>query len=266
MIQGGVITKRIVIGDNFDDYMRRAVITGTATISNPSTGVMQVVSSNADAAYLPVKVYLPRGSYLKVTCQARQDDANKSGRISIHQQANDDTVGGNAVDWIEPDSRDWKPYTLTWPADPDNPFATVLFGQWLSGSGKTSYKDMVVTVYNGNAQQPEVRGCVLRNPPSGAWYIDDVLNAYASFGITGIAVQSDRLEIQMTPMNSWAKPIVVAQMSHTDSGKLYKVHLEIPSKSQINLYFYWDDGRAQAADPISPGTMGPCSIHVIGLA
>ncbi|MBU8770335.1 hypothetical protein [Cytobacillus oceanisediminis] len=257
-----VPTKRIVLGDDYDDVLRRADISGGGQIFSPSPGVVQCHSpSMNDMAILDINLYLPRGSFIEVTCEAKQDDAYMGGRISIDQWEDSGMQAGKGAvaDFISPDSRDWKPYKMVMPGDLKRPFTRVWFGQGNTGIGKSSYRNIVITVFNSLAQQPETRTCTFRKSASGQWYIDDDIGRFANFGVKEVTKFTDRIHVDWVELKSWYLPNVVANFHNFGSGKNYTVRPANITKTGCDFYFYFEDGGS-SGNPINVDTMGECFV------
>lgn len=265
MMGNAVLTRRTVIADDFDDYMRRAQITGGASIQNPSLGVMQVYSPGVDdKAYLALNFFLPRGAFVVVKCEAKQDDANNGGRIGVDQRADDTAVGGTNVDYIQMDTQTWKPYEMIVPGDPKNPYTTVTFGQWKTGVGRASFRNMVIEIYNAVAQQPQIRGGTIRKN-GDLWYIYDNVGGFASFGLkTAITVYSDRIRINFIEMQSWMRPMAFASLHHYGYGKNYDCKIGNADKTGMDIYFYFH-GSSGDVSPINPNTMGDIFVDIMAV-
>lgn len=263
MIPGAVPTRTFRFTDDLSELMRSSQVTGGGKLSAEG-GILTAESPGTDdRAYGYINVYTPRGSVIEITCEARQMTSSSQGRIGIDQHPNDGRVGGNNTDYIEMEDTQWKPYKLVRSGDHKNPYTSVTFGVWLANVGKAQFRNIVITVYNVQAPSPEYRACMIRGS-GNSWSIDDAPGRFSNIGCYGISVQDDHIRVNWSPMQSWGRPIVVAQMDQAGGYVAYDVKVSGGEKYFTRIYIV----NAATGNVIKPSAVsgGNMFIGVMAMA
>jgi len=255
MIPGAVPSRTLRFTDDMTELVRSSNITGDGKLTAEG-GILTAESPGTnDRAYAYVPLYLPRGSVVEITCEARQMTSSSQGRISIDQHTDDSKVGGSNADYVQMDDTQWKPYKFVRSGDHKKPYTMVTFGVWLSGVGKAQYRNIVITVYNVMAPSPEYRACMIRGM-GNTWIIDDSPGRFTNIGCYGLTVEDSFLRLNWSPMQSWGRPIVTAQMDQASNFTAYDVKVSGGEKHFVRLYIVnTTTGSVVKPSAVSAGTM-----------
>ena len=263
MIPGAVPSRTLRFTDDMTELVRSSNVTGDGKISAEG-GILTTESPGTnDRSYAYVPLYLPRGSVVEITCEARQVDAGSTGRIGIDQHPNDSRVGGNNVDYVQMDGTTWKPYKLVRSGDHKNPYTMITFGVWLAGIGKAQFRNIIITVYNVMAPSPEYRACMIRGL-GNTWTIDDSPGRFSNIGCYGIEVDDTFIRVNWSPMQSWGRPIVTAQMDQFGGRYGYQCIISGGEKHYTRIYIV----KTTTGDVVRPASVtgNPMFIGVQAIA
>jgi hypothetical protein len=212
MIPGAALTRVIKYGTKYEELLRHINVTGGGTIYVSPEDNCLITNSpgNDDKAYAYENIYVPPGGFVEITCEARQYDNWKGGRISVDLHPNNDTVGGNNVDYVEVEDQEWRPYKLVVPSKPGSEYLSVTLGVWGVSVGKAGYRNIEIKVYGTAMTSPQIRSAMLRGQGS-AWDPDDDLLRFANTGVTAIEAYSQYLIVRYRAFESWYRPVCFAQ-------------------------------------------------------
>lgn len=235
MIPGAVPSRVLRFTDDLTELVRSSNVTGGGKLTSDG-GILTAESPGTDdRAYAYVPVYLPRGSVVEITCEARQMTSASQGRIGIDQHVDDSKVGGSNADYVQMDDTQWKPYKLVRSGDHKKPFTMITFGVWLAQVGKAQFRNIVITVYNVMAPSPEIRACMIRGKGEN-WMIDDAPGRFSNIGCYGITIEDTFIRLNWSPMQTWGRPIVTAQMDQAGGFMAYDVKVSGGEKHFVRIY------------------------------
>lgn len=245
--------------------IRSSSVTGGGTLT-ASGGVLTAASPGTDdKAWAYVNVYAPRGTLIEITCEAKQGTATSQGRISVDQHPDDDSVGGNNVDYVQMEDTNWRPYKLVVPGSHLNPFSSVTFGVWNIGIGSAQFRNIKVTVYNASDFSPEYRACMLKKTGTGTWTFDDAPGRFVNIGCHTIELDDAYILVRWDKMQTWQRPIVNVQMDQWNNRGALHVQVSGGEKDFVRVYIF--DTRTGAAINPKTGISGDMYIglQAIGL-
>lgn len=244
------VSKIIQYSDDLRALVRSSSVTGGGTLS-ASNGVLKANSPGIDdRAWAYINVYAPRGSKVKITCEARQGTSTSQGRISVDQHPDDNSVGGNNVDYVQMEDTNWRPYSLEIAGDHKNPFLSVTFGVWNAGVGSAEFRNIKVVVYNTSAPNPEYRACMIRGQ-GNSWTFDDGPGRFVNIGCHSIVLGTDHIQVHWDPMQTWQRPIVHAQMDQAGGRAGYYTSVSGGEKHFCRVYIV----RASDGAVINPSAV-----------
>lgn len=217
------------------ELLRHQQKTGTGVITADNYMLTTNAPSTLDKAYVYWNVYLPAGAFLEVTCEAKQNDMFRNGRISVDLHPNDDSVGGNNVDYIEMEDGMWKPYKLVVPGSISSPYASVTLGMWKDQVGSASFRNIRITVYNGKGFQPQFRGAMIRGAGTD-WDFDDAVGRFANFGMTAVEAYSGYIVVRYEEFESWFRPICFAQWDQFGGKHVYRPLVQSADKDSCVIH------------------------------
>lgn len=213
MIIGATPSRTIRLTDDLGELLRSSWVNGGGQITSKN-GILTTYSpGTTERAWSYINIYAPSGSVIEVSCEARQVTSESQGRIAIDQFEKNDQVGGGVVDYVEMTDTQWRPYKLVRAGNDKKPFSAVTFGLWYDKVGKAEFRNIIINVYNVQAPSPETRMCMLKGV-DGTWIIDDSPGRFTNIGVTNVTATDTYLSVEWTPMQSWQRPIVSAQMDH----------------------------------------------------
>jgi uncharacterized Zn-finger protein len=229
------------------ELMRNQNKTGGGTITADNYMLTCASPGTDDKAYVFWNVYLPVGAFLEVTCEAKQNDSYRGGRIAVDLHPDKDSVGGNNVDYVEMEDGMWKPYKLVVPGSISNNYASVTFGQWITGVGSCSFRNIRITVYNGKGFQPQFRGAMIRGVGS-SWDLDDGIDRFANFGCTAVEAYASYLVVRYEGFESWHRPLAFAQWDQYGGKQVYRPLVQNATHESCTIYIV-DSRNGSIIDP-----------------
>ena len=263
MIPGATPSRIFRYTDDLTELVRSKTVIGNGKVT-ASKGILRTESKaiEGDRAWCYLSVYAPGGSVVEVSCKARQVTSTSQGRIAIDQYADNSTLGGGSVDWVQPDTTYWKPYKLTYAGSHKKPFMLITFGIWLSLIGTTEFKDIVITVYNVEAPSPVMRFCLVQCN-NGVWSIDDSNTRFTNVGCQSVSVvDNEYLDLKWAPMPVWQRPITFAQIDGWDAKTDFDVKVNRSDKGSVRLYLVKPSTGALLNPKSITGSMW---IHVLAI-
>lgn len=196
-----------------------------------------------ERAWCYYNFYMPAGSIVEITCEAKDVGLTSNGRMSIDLHDEERKLGGDTADYVDIDFPSWKPYTLTYQAPKDS-WASATFGVWKNFVGSVQFRNIEIKVYNGTPV-PDLRFCVIKCDEDGVWSIDDKPRVpdtapgdpmrFSNQGCISIDVGTDVITVKYVKFRSWFRPMCQATLDfyggeenkHAKTGYAYQDSCQI---------------------------------------
>jgi hypothetical protein len=222
MIPGAALTRVIKYGTKFEELLRHKNITGGGTVylSTEDNALITNSPGNDDKAYAYENIYVPPGGFVEISCEARQYDNWKGGRIAVDLHTTKAVVGGGNVDYIEVEDQEWRPYKMVVPSRPGYEYLSVTFGVWAVSVGKAGFRNIEIKVYGTSMNTLQSRAGMLRGVGS-AWDVDDDVDRFVNTGISAVEAYSGYLIVRYRAFETWHRPVCFAQMDQYGGKNKY---------------------------------------------
>lgn len=210
------LTKEIHLSNDFNE-IRHYKIDGSSSKTLLPTGINFTSNSATESAWGAYFLYCEPNSVVEVSFEARQD-VNSNGKIGINSNSSD-AVTGTLLDFVKPNSDDWKAYKLSHPIKPGDNYCYVNFGVYSADIGSIDIRNMIIRVYNSELQNPAIVGGVIRKIGT-SWSIHNSAAGFTSNGLLSVEpiAGTTRVKVNYTPIKSWSRPIINFSLSDSGAG------------------------------------------------